>query len=519
MRQFFVINSFALIIGTLTGFASVKSPTMQSYHPPVFVDGDRLARIETLFPEIDARVEEFAAKNHFPGYAYGILLDGELVHSRTGGFTELDEKIPVTNRSMFRIASMTKSFTAMAIVKLRDEGKLRLDDPVSLYLPEMQNQQLTDDAPVLTIRDLLTHSAGYPTDDPWGDRKLDETDEELRAFLKEGLFFSNPAGTTFEYSNLGYAMLGSIIKKVTGISYDAYIAEHIWQPLGMEDVSWDYPEVPRSQLAQGYRWVDEEWQEEELLKNGSFGAMGGMIASLESFTQYVALHLSAWPPRDDADTGLIKRSSLREMHQPFRFRELAPNFKFGEGSQRAVTSAYGYGLHSLCDDLGRVFVGHSGGLPGFGSNWTIMPEYGLGVILLANATYAPANKMSLEILDKLAEKAQLKPRQLPPSAFLEERRNGLVKLLPDWEGAAASGIFSANFFQDRSIDSWRKETKELFAKAGKILSVGRLVPKSQSRGSFVIEGENSDIEASFLLTPENPPLIQQVQMKEVEKGT
>ena len=292
---------------------------MQSYHPPYFSESARLSQIEAAFPEIDAMLSDYAEKNHFPGYAFGIILDGKLVHSATGGFLDLDKKTPVTAQSMFRIASMTKSFTAMAILQLRDEGKLKLDDPISLYLPQMENQRLTGDAPPIAIRDLLVHSAGFPTDDPWGDRKLDEWEEEFSAFLKEGLFFSNASGTTFEYSNLGYAMLGLIIEKAAGVPYGLFIQERIWKPLGMEDASWDYTEVPDSQLARGHRWIDGKWKEEAMLKSGVFGAMGGMIASIEAMVPYMALHVSAWPPRNEEERGPIQRSSLREMHQPWKF--------------------------------------------------------------------------------------------------------------------------------------------------------------------------------------------------------
>ena len=124
---------------------------MQSYLPPFFNDNNRCKKIQSIFPEIEQMYKEYAEKNHFPGYAYGIMVDGQLVHSGAGGFIDLDKNIPATTQSMFRIASMTKSFTAMAILKLRDENKLRLDDPVSMYIPEIKYQQLTSDAPVTTL--------------------------------------------------------------------------------------------------------------------------------------------------------------------------------------------------------------------------------------------------------------------------------------------------------------------------------------------------------------------------------
>ena len=145
----------------------------------------------------------------------GLVVDGKLVYKSSGGYANLEQKIPASSSSMFRIASMSKSFTALAILQLRDQGKLHLDDPVQMYIPAMKNQGLTKDAPVITIRHLMSHSAGFPEDNPWGDRQLADTEEELLKLIKEGISFSNTAGIQYEYSNLGFTMLGYIIHKVS----------------------------------------------------------------------------------------------------------------------------------------------------------------------------------------------------------------------------------------------------------------------------------------------------------------
>lgn len=504
------------ILSTLAMESDSKmTQTPQSYLPPVFAQEDRLVKIQALFPEIDAMYREYAEENHFSGYAYGILLDGKLVHYGNGGFSDLDKKTAATPQSMFRIASMTKSFIAMAILKLRDEGKLRLDDPIDLYIPEMQKTLFTADAPVITLRDLLIHSAGLPTDDPWADRKLDETEEEFSVLLNRGFTFSNVPGVAFEYSNLGYALLGYIIKKITGAPCSEFISITLCHPIGMTESSWEFTEIPEAKLAQGYRWLDREWKKEALLQDGAFGPIGGIITSIEAFSHYVAIHQLAWPPRDERELGPIKRSSLREMHQPWKFKQLTSDFKYTDGRECTLVSAYGYGLQWLRDSFGRVFVGHSGGLPGFGSNWYIMPEYGLGVVLFANTTYAPASKVNLNVLDKLVVKAQLKPRQLPPSRALKEKKEALLKLLPHWEKAETSAIFANNFFLDNSLDALKFESNELFLKVGKILAIGELIPENQLRGYFTVEGEKGDLRIDFSLTPENPCLIQQYQIKEI----
>ncbi len=515
MKKFFLTLHFLYIFL----FATTQNiQTTTSYQPPHFTDANRIEKIKATLPVIDRIYKEYAEKNHFPGFVYGIVADGKLIHTGTYGHTDISKKIAVTTQSDFRIASMTKSITALAILKLRDAGKLKLDDPVYLYIPEMKNQSYaTKDAPVITIRNLLTHSAGFPEDNPWGDRQLADTDHELIDLIKNGISFSNAAGIAYEYSNLGFAMLGYIIKKVSGKPFDQYINENILKPLGMNNTYWEYTKIPLQQLAHGYRWINGQWQEEELLHHGSHASMGGLITTMEDFAKYVALHLSAWPPRNDAENSIAKRSSLREMHHPWRFNTLNTQYRYPGGRPCALAVAYGYGLGWSRDCEGRIRVGHSGGLPGFGSYWGMLPDYGIAVISFANVTYAPTTFINIQVLDTILALTKLQPRQLPASKILNQRKNELVALLPDWKNAEQSKIFAENFFPDYTIDSLRKEATHLFAKAGKIVRIHDMVAENQLRGSFIMEGEKANIEFFFTLTPENPPLIQEYHIREIKK--
>ena len=274
--------------------------------------------------------------------------------------------------------------------------------------------------------------------------------------------------------------------------------------------------MPPARLAHGYRWLNNQWNEEPLLHDmpdGSWGAMGSMICSVDEFAQYMAFHLSAWPPTNAEEEGPVKRSSVREMHHPWRFNGLNTAFTYADGRKCPVTSAYCYGLGWMRDCEGRTFISHSGGLPGFGSQWRIMPDYGIGVVAMANRTYAPFGTINLRILDTLIKLAELQPRQLKPSAILEQRKNELMKLLPDWTNAEKNELFAENFFPDNPIDSLRKEARTLFSKAGKILSVSAMKPENQLRGSFIIDGEKADLEVFFTLSPETPARIQEYHIK------
>ena len=245
--------------------------------------------------------------------------------------------------------------------------------------------------------------------------------------------------------------------------------------------------------------------------------MGGLITSVDDFTKYVALHLSAWPPRSDPDLGPLKRSSLREMHQPWRFASLIPDFRYPSGRACPSAAAYAYGLRWMEDCEERVIIGHSGGLPGFGSNWTMMPDYGLAVMSFDNVTYGGTSTLNTAVLDGIIATAGLEPRQLPIPDVLETRKNQLVALLPDWEGAEETGMFAENFFMDTRLSDIVEHSREIFAEAGAIQEVGELVAENQLRGSFVLRGQQTDILVFFTLSPERDPLIQQFRMTTLEK--
>lgn len=489
-----------------------------TYQLPVFNDPERMKKIEAAFPIIENLYKEFTEKNNYPGLVFGVVVDDKLVFSGGFGYSDVKNKIPVNNKSMFRIASMTKSFTALAILKLRDEGKLDLDDPVELYIPELRGiKYLTADAPLINIEHLLTHTEGFPQDDPWGDRQLADKDEDLIQLIKNGISFSNTPGIAFEYSNLGFAILGKIITIVSGMPYQKYITDNILKPLAMNDTEWEYKNIPLNHLALGYRRLNDKFIVQALLNDGSFGAMGGLISSIDDFSKYMNLHLSAWPPRNEIENGIIKRSSLREMKKHSSFPDLDTNFTFQNKGKCPIIFSYGYGLGWAQDCEGRIFIGHSGGLPGFGSNWRILPEYGIGVVAFANLTYAKIHTINWQVLDTLISIAELKPRELPASEFLTKRSSELYSLLPDWENVKTSKIFAENFFNDFILDSLIQICNQLYDSAGTILNVKEVKPQNQLRGTFIIEGEKKNIDVFFTLTPENPPLIQYVEFKGASK--
>lgn len=496
--------------------AFARHPSSNSFKPAAFKNDQRKEKILSITSELHELVEEHRKERNIPGIAYGIVVDNELVLADATGLMNLENELAATTKSSFRIASMTKSFTALAIVKLRDEGMLSLEDPVEKYIPEMVGlEYLTSDAPVIDIENLLTMTAGFPEDNPWGDRQLNEPNEMLMDLMAGGVSFSNPASFTYEYSNTGYALLGSVISRVSGQPYQEYIHENILLPLGMEQTYWEYSDIPQEQLAIGYRWEDEQWKLEPMLHDGSYGSMGGLITSIEDFSKYVSFHLSAWPPRTGADNGPVMRSTLREMHTP-QFSNLYSEAKDWYGEPCPAMGGYGYGLRIVKNCKGDVSVSHGGALPGFGSNYAFYPEYGVGIMAFCNLTYTspwPLREVEKLLFDKL----DLEPRKLPVSDILTERQEQVVELIKHWDPELEEKILAENFYLDRSREDRMAEFQKVFDQAGELQSDGELQPFNQLRGLFTLQGENGEVRVFFTLSPEKDPKIQQLNVSFREK--
>ena len=147
----------------------------------------------------------------------------------------------------------------------------------------------------------------------------------------------------------------------------------------------------------------------------------------------------------------------------------------------------------------------------------MLPDYGVGVISFANLTYANTGAINLQVLDTLVTLAGLKPRAVMVSRILQQRKRELVALLPGWQGAQESGIFADNFWLDYFVDSLKKESADLFSRAGRIIRVGDIQADNGLRGTFKIVGEKADLVVRFTLTPENPPKVQEFRIWLEEK--
>jgi CubicO group peptidase (beta-lactamase class C family) len=510
-----------LCVMTVAGPSNLAAQTRRGEKPnvPGFADSERRAKLARAFRDVDLLFKDFAERSHVPGLAYGIVIDGELAHTGAIGYREVASRSPVDADTVFRIASMTKSFTALAILDLRDEGKLSLDDAVERYVPELRNLSYPSaDSPRITIRHLLAHAEGFPEDNPWGDRQLAVTEDQMTAMLRRGIPFSNPPGLAYEYSNYGFAILGRIVSRVSRMSYRDYVEVNIIRPLRLAATTLDPSSVPPARLAHGYRWRDK-WEEEPLLGDGAFGAMGGMLMSLRDLSRYVSFLMSAWPPRDDADDGPIRRASLREMQQVQRTAPATVTRSGPNAEIQLVAGGYGFGLRvwQSCDV--RHTVAHTGGLPGFGSSMRWLPEHGVGVVTLANLTYTSAAAIGLQALQAMARTGALQPRIVQPSAALVEARDAVSRLIREWDDRVADSIAADDLFLDESKESRRRRLENLRQQHGICMPDGSFDVENALRGRWTMTCERGTLRAAITLAPTVPPKVQFLEVRPVNQSS
>jgi serine-type D-Ala-D-Ala carboxypeptidase/endopeptidase len=497
MRTF--LTTLAILVFAAPAFAQAPKPAP--------------ATLEQITPAIDGYFTQFQKEAHVPGLVWGIVRDGKLVHTGTSGVQDLEAKRPVTTDSLFRIASMSKAFTALAILKLRDEGKLTLDAPAETYVPELKNWTYpTTDSPRIRVRDLLSHVSGFVTDDPWGDRQQPMTEAEFTRILKAGVPFTRAPDTAFEYSNFGYALLGRIVTNVSGKPYNEYIMSEIMRPLGMTSTGYEVRNAPIERRAIGYRWENEAFSEEPTMPHGVFGAMGGVQTSANDYARWVAFLLSAWPARDGAETGPVRRSTVRELSQGLNFPRLVtrPGLKGSEPCRIATTYGMGFIVSQDCD-LGLT-LNHGGGYPGYGSQIFLMPDQGIGLFVFTNRTYSGPLRAVRNAALEIYQAGLLKGRPVTVSPALKTAYEASAATYKAGNLSPLRTRLAVNFLMDRSEADWGKELARLKTLTGECQTDAPLTATGALSGHFTWVCEKTNLEGSLLLAPTRPATIQDLHL-------
>ncbi|HXI45167.1 MAG TPA: serine hydrolase domain-containing protein [Candidatus Acidoferrales bacterium] len=476
--------------------------------------------MEDALATVDAIADRTFAEWKVPGVVYGVIVGGALRHSRGLGTIRVGEDATPDADSVFRIASMTKSFTAAAILSLRDEGRLRLDDPIADHLPRLAGLRgPTTDSPPITIRHLLTMTAGFPTDDPWGDRQQGLDTDAFLDLVARGLTFAWAPGTRFEYSNLGYGILGRLVTAVAGREYREVVRERLLEPLGMPSTGYLEAEVAPERLARGYVWRDGTFLDEPMDGYGALASMGGVFTTVRDLVTWVNGFIDAFPPRDEPGMAHpLRRASRREMQQPMVPIDPGVTFRTADAHPELDTGAYGFGLF-VNDHLrwGRI-VGHSGGYPGFGSNMRWHPPSGLGVIALANGRYANSAALAGEMLIALLEAEAAPSRRVAAAPPTLAARAAVETLLERWDDALAGRLFAMNVELDEPLRRRRAAIEKLRDTHGRLTPDPAEPPVANSPFDLAwwLRGERGGrVKVELLLTPEVPPLVQAMDLTSV----
>ena len=337
--------------------------------------------MESPVAEVRTRLEATAAafvKEHrLPGAAVGIVHEGELVWSKGIGFADLRTTRRSTPKTLYRIASITKTFTATAIMQLRDAGKLDLDDRAVEHIPELGAASGTLEQ--LTIRRMLSHESGLQSEPPGTDwtRVMYESDPARTLARAADISTTVPPSTQWKYSNLAYQLLGEVVQRVSGVPYQKYVRTKLLTPVKMTSTSFDpLPPRLRTRKATGYepRFLSDEL-EAAPTEHEIFGAEGGLWSCVEDLARWLSCQFDPRP--------ILSEETAREMHKP---RYLVDD---------AWTRAWAIGWYAVRreDVIWRM---HSGGHYGFITNACFDPDQKVGAIALLNG-FAPATLLAMEL--------------------------------------------------------------------------------------------------------------------------
>jgi CubicO group peptidase (beta-lactamase class C family) len=349
--------------------------------------------------EYEAKAASFVKENRLPGAAVGIVHEDKLVWSKGIGFADVRKKRRADTKTLYRIASITKTFTATAIMQLRDAGKLDLDDRAVDYIPELGAASGSLDQ--LTIRRMLSHESGLQSEPPGTDwsNVLYESDPDRNLARAADISTTVPPSTQWKYSNLAYQLLGEIVQRVSGMPYQRYVRTKLFSPLKMTATSFDpVPQRLRTRKATGYepRFLSDEL-EVAPREHDIFGAEGGLWSCVEDLARWLSCQFDPKPILSDETAG--------EMHKP---RYLVDD---------AWTRAWAIGWYAVRkDDV--IWRMHSGGHYGFIANACFDPDTKVGAIALLNG-FANATLLAMELgamareTVKRAAPAIEAPKQLP----------------------------------------------------------------------------------------------------------
>ena len=344
--------------------------------------------------EWDILIEDWRKEYHVPGMSVGIIQDGKIILSKGYGVLEEGKNEKVNESTLFSIASNTKAFISASIAQLVDEGKMKWDDKVKSYLPyfELYDPCVSE---MMTVRDLLCHRSGlgtYSGDVIWyrSEYGADEIVRRVSAIPSQ-FEFRNGYG----YSNVMFIAAGEVIQVVTGKKWDQYVKENFLVPLRMDRTLTSTDELSSSSnVATPHKPEGSNETPIEWVNWDNMGAAGGIISSSDDMLKWMSMQLNHGVLGTDTFFTARSQSTMWTPHNNFTVSSNAHN----EYSRNFNGYGLGWGVK---DYHGHLLVNHTGGYDGMYSSVTLLPNDGIGIVVLTNSMHGVGPALSFEIIDKL----------------------------------------------------------------------------------------------------------------------
>lgn len=398
MKRKHVVAVCSLVFLVLSASARGQSPST-----PVPADEEVRAAIQLL----DSRLASERQQRRIPGMSVAVVYDQEVIWSKGFGFADVSKKTPATPQTIYRVASITKLFTATMLMQLRDAGKVGLEEPVTKYVPELKLKSRYDDSPPITLGQLASHVSGFPRAAPmdyWRTLEFPTIEKMIEALTNDGerIF---PPNQEWKYSNVGFGVLGFALSRAAGQPYFSYVEQNILKPLGMKSSGF----APSSALATGYALPDLGQEPQPVFQPdyGGYGPATTLYTNVEDISRFISLQFREGPA---GGSQILRGSSLREMRAA---HWVAPDWQSGWGIGFRITRVGPY-----------IAIGHGGGIQGFRTDVSLIPSLKLGVAVFTNTNSDPDQLtfIALEVLGSVIERAQQRRKPEPAPARPEWQR-------------------------------------------------------------------------------------------------
>ncbi len=348
-------------------------------------------RVKEATAVLEKWLEATRSYTRYPGISAAVVVDQDVIWQGGFGWADINKRSPATPTTLYSICSISKLFTSVALMQLRDQGKLRLDDPVAKHLSWFTIKNPRPDQEAVTIEGILTHSAGLPREAAfpyWSAPSFEfPTHDQIVSAISSQDMLYRPQ-TYFQYSNLGLTLVGEIVAAASGKSYGDQVQANLLTPLGLKDTYWDMPQQERGKrLATGYSGWPREGERHEV---PFYQARGIAPAAGYASTALDLAKFASWQFRllSKGGTEVLSANTLREMQ---RVHFIDP----------AWETTWGLGFESWRND-GKTFVGHGGSCPGYRTQLTMRPEEKIATITMINAIDGNAEGLAQQAYNLLA---------------------------------------------------------------------------------------------------------------------